>query len=317
MNVEFENTSTTGNLAAIAAAVGCQLEQGVLRVPEHLGRGYVKEVVFNPQMVLMIRQYELEEELVLKRKGGMDKGRELLVLSFHNLYRVADHSNRLPTVQVTTAETQYEDFFPSRSQVNTIVLIINVNLLRDLLNPGEDDSFLQAILSGRRSFLYEEVISPEMQDIADEMLNSRVAPPMQQLFYRIKVEQLIFLLFTELLKRENPPSSPFNVHDVKKIYELRNDIVSDLSVKPNLPALAESSGMSESKVKRMFKQIFGTSIYDYYQVQRMERAAYLLREEKVSVSEAGYQLGFSNLSHFGRLFERFKGVKPKKYAKPG
>jgi AraC-like DNA-binding protein len=77
--------------------------------------------------------------------------------------------------------------------------------------------------------------------------------------------------------------------------------------------LAEFANMSLSKLKRIFKQIFGDSIFNYYQTFRMQEAARLLKEEKLSVSEAGYRLGFSNLSHFSRVFEQHMGMKPKKY----
>jgi AraC-like DNA-binding protein len=46
----------------------------------------------------------------------------------------------------------------------------------------------------------------------------------------------------------------------------------------------------------------------------MQEAARLLRVRRLSVSEVGYALGFSNLSHFSRLFEQHIGLKPKKYA---
>ena len=184
-----------------------------------------------------------------------------------------------------------------------------------MLNPKDESSFLQVILSGRQPFLFEEVISPAMQQIADEILTRKITPELQSLFYRIKMEELIFLLFTELIKREHLSESPININDVKIIYLVRDKILADLSINPNLTELARFSGMSESKIKRLFKQIFGNSIYNYYQSIRIDQAAYLIKDRKLSVSEAGYQIGFSNLSHFGRIFEKFKGVKPKKYAK--
>lgn len=70
-------------------------------------------------------------------------------------------------------------------------------------------------------------------------------------------------------------------------------------------------------MKDLFRQVFGDSIYNYYQTARMEEAAYLLKHKNYSVSEAGYQLGFSNLSHFTRLFERHHQQKPQKYALGG
>lgn len=54
-------------------------------------------------------------------------------------------------------------------------------------------------------------------------------------------------------------------------------------------------------------------IYDYYQLMRMREAARLIREEKLTVTEAGYQMGFENLGHFSKIFEKHIGKKPKKY----
>jgi AraC-like DNA-binding protein len=46
----------------------------------------------------------------------------------------------------------------------------------------------------------------------------------------------------------------------------------------------------------------------------MEEAAFLLRQTGYSVSEVGYGLGFTNLSHFSRLFQRHYNINPKKYS---
>jgi len=122
------------------------------------------------------------------------------------------------------------------------------------------------------------------------------------------------LLFTALLKRKNTAISTLNKLDVQKIYKIRDQILKNLDTPPNLKVLAQVAGFSESKLKRLFKQIFGNSLYDYYQVFRMKEAARLLKEHKLSVSEVGYKLGFSNLSHFSRVFEKHLGLKPKKYS---
>ena len=71
--------------------------------------------------------------------------------------------------------------------------------------------------------------------------------------------------------------------------------------------------MNELKLRRLFTQVFGMGIYDCYQHLRMKEAARLLREEKLTVSEAGYQMGFENLGHFTKVFEKHIGKKPKKY----
>jgi AraC-like DNA-binding protein len=90
-----------------------------------------------------------------------------------------------------------------------------------------------------------------------------------------------------------------------------------MSQPPQLNALAKMAGMSETKMKQLFKQVFGDTIYNYYQNERMHEAGFLLKHAGYSVSETGYRLGFSNLSHFSRLFEKHYGVTPKKYTLTG
>jgi AraC-like DNA-binding protein len=86
-------------------------------------------------------------------------------------------------------------------------------------------------------------------------------------------------------------------------------------VPPIIKNLASQIGMSESKFKRLFKQIFGDSFFSYYQKFRMKEAARLIKENRMSVSEVGFSLGFSNLSHFAKVFQEHVGMKPKSFQK--
>ena len=84
---------------------------------------------------------------------------------------------------------------------------------------------------------------------------------------------------------------------------------------PVIAQLAKEACMSESKLKRIFRQVFGDSIFNYYQMRRIQRAAQMLKEGYGSISDVGYALGFTNLSHFTRIFERTIGMKPKAFSK--
>ncbi|WP_236705154.1 helix-turn-helix transcriptional regulator [Hymenobacter sp. AT01-02] len=95
---------------------------------------------------------------------------------------------------------------------------------------------------------------------------------------------------------------------------MHEQLLTDLSTPPVLRELAQQAAMSETKLKQLFKQTFGNSVYTYFQQARMKEAAFLLKQGQRSVAEVGYELGFSNLSHFSRLFEKHYGLNPKRYA---
>lgn len=317
MIFEFAASEHIGMLSAFAKAIGSKVENGIVELPEHLGNGYMKGLDLGPQIRMMIRQYELKEDLVFRRSAS-GKATKVVVIAFHDFFNPsADTKPPLPFVQITTAGIDYEDFFPVNSTINTIIIAVNVDLLKELLHPEEEDVLFQTIIYGNQPFLYEELISPQMQALANQIVTTDPARPLTHFFYRLKAEELIYLLFTELLKRREAPAHTLNVADVKTIYQVKDKILAHIDHPPKLEELAKFSGMSESKLKRLFKQIFGKNIYDYYQSFRMTEAAYLLKEKGLSVSETGYQLGFSNLSHFTRVFEKYIGLKPKQYSSKG
>ncbi len=147
------------------------------------------------------------------------------------------------------------------------------------------------------------------------MLAQHSTDPLLSFYLTIKGQELVYQFMSELLKRETKAVYPLRDDDGKTLFVVRDQLVQDLSRAPNMPHLASVAGMSESKLRRLFRQVFGMSPYDYYQTVRMHEAARLLREAKLSVSEAGYQLGFENLSHFTRVFKQHLSQKPKQYAK--
>lgn len=102
--------------------------------------------------------------------------------------------------------------------------------------------------------------------------------------------------------------------DIKRLYKVKDQLLQNIEKAPTIAKLSNFSGMSETKLKRLFNQVFGKSIFKYFQNYRMQKAARLLNEG-LSVSEVGYQLGFSNLGHFTKVFEEVIGVKPKRYSK--
>ncbi len=74
--------------------------------------------------------------------------------------------------------------------------------------------------------------------------------------------------------------------------------------------LVRKSGMNADKLKKGFKEMFGTTIFDFYQGQRMEHARYLLYEKGLSVTEVSDMLGYSSISHFSTAFKKHTGLKP-------
>nr|WP_315223782.1 AraC family transcriptional regulator [uncultured Flavobacterium sp.] len=321
--MDFNDNEEGALINLLAKSTGIPLVNGVLNFPPHIGTGYIRRLKINHKMHIFIRKFELKEERIVRREN-IENDKNLVIIGFHNIIKckndVADNPSgllfsktNLPSALISSVGLDEEVIIPANVKTSSIVIAVYSDYLKELLDAGENCNIIQTIISGDQSFLFEEIISPEIQDLAAEIVNATIEEQLHVLYFRAKAEQLIYLLLVELLKRNENSLGMINTGDVKIIYRVRDRILENVNEPPRLEDLVMFSGMSKSKLQNLFKQVFGNSIYNYYQSFRMRQAAEMIHE-RVSISEVGYHMGFSNLSHFTRMFEKHIGVKPKKYA---
>jgi AraC-like DNA-binding protein len=70
------------------------------------------------------------------------------------------------------------------------------------------------------------------------------------------------------------------------------------------------SGVSEAHFARSFKDAYGLPPHRYLLTRRIERAAALLRETDLAITEIAFQTGWSSLGTFGRTFRDITGESP-------
>lgn len=77
--------------------------------------------------------------------------------------------------------------------------------------------------------------------------------------------------------------------------------------------LADAAHMSVPSLYRYFRNELGITPLHFIHHQRMNEARRLLNDPRRSVTDVSFAMGFSSVSHFIQLFERFAGVTPKQY----
>ena len=79
--------------------------------------------------------------------------------------------------------------------------------------------------------------------------------------------------------------------------------------------VAAESCLSESYFSRLFKKVEGVTFSQYLQRIRIGEAKKLLRKTDWSVTTIAFDVGFVNLSHFNRIFQKIEHCTPKTYRK--
>ena len=80
-------------------------------------------------------------------------------------------------------------------------------------------------------------------------------------------------------------------------------------------SMASHVGFERSYLYRIFMHGVGMSPSDYLRKFRLERAAELLKDGRLSVTEVAEAVGFSDISHFHRAFRNQYGTTPMLYRK--
>ncbi|MDX8568922.1 AraC family transcriptional regulator [Elizabethkingia sp. HX XZB] len=288
--------------------LGAEIENRRLDIPTKFGKGYCRGFVFNEHIRMIISNYELYEDLTIENPD-IDITRKMIFFKFQNIFS----KSGIPSVMIGTSRLNTDDVISIHSNTATINIEIDARYLDNLFYSYEKSPILKGLLQNTQPYLFEQVLYPSLQEIINDIIADKIEEVFELFFLRVKAEELICRLLMELDKRDEKQLYALNVHDIEAIYKIRALIIEDLGVPPVIGELSVLAGMSPTKLKRLFSQIFGNSIFSYYQDLRMKEAAILLNEKKYSVSEVGYRLGFTNLGHFSRIFKQHIGMSPKKY----
>jgi AraC-like DNA-binding protein len=92
-----------------------------------------------------------------------------------------------------------------------------------------------------------------------------------------------------------------------------NLLTSDPSRDWKVTELAQTTGVSETSLRRLFKDFQHESIHEFLQRSRVDQARQLLCDKRLSVKEIAMRLNFSSEFYFSRFFKKHTGVSPRHF----
>lgn len=132
----------------------------------------------------------------------------------------------------------------------------------------------------------------------------------QQKHIQTPAEKLLLEIYRTYVAEQKKTKVPDWVHELRYLIEHKLD--SSLT----LQELAQNVQVNPSYLSREFSRYFeNASFSEYLQQQRIEKALEFLQTSPYSLSEIAYLTGFSDQSHFTRVFKKQKGLTPSQYKK--
>ncbi|MEO6915294.1 MAG: AraC family transcriptional regulator [Chitinophagaceae bacterium] len=176
-------------------------------------------------------------------------------------------------------------------------------LAHDILHFQHKSSFTKILpLCGRTRILLES------------LLNHNYTESLQNIFINAQTQMLLLYSLECMVGEKDVESFSCkflaNEADRDKIARAREILIDQIGEPITIKELSRKVAMNECYLKKGFKELFGTTIFDFYQSQRMEHARYLLYEKGLSVTDVSMLLGYSSISHFSTAFKKHTGLKP-------
>ncbi|MBN9382245.1 MAG: helix-turn-helix transcriptional regulator [Chitinophagaceae bacterium] len=289
-----------------------------VKIPPSVGEGDLTALHFADDFHVNFQFYQLDVPLEVIKEHSFEPT-DLAYIVFYQLQlpekawlRGEEVVYDQEGVNIYTQSIDATLRFPAGTRRSVVCLRISRRRLQEMMG-CQDKDYLGKLLQPSNSFFINEQLTTDMRDVLGELQVPPAARSLQQLFYHTRVLQLIYLLMERLNKRAFLPNKNSDPLHIARIFNARAMLVSDLSSPPTIASLARHVLLSESLLKQSFREMFGVSIYQYFQRMRLDRARRLLAENNRTVKEVAYELGFTNTGHFSRLFERTFHVKPKKF----
>ncbi len=168
--------------------------------------------------------------------------------------------------------------------------------------------------SHRSSFTKILPLCGKTRMVLEGVLNHSFAGSLENIYINAQMQMLLLYSLDCMIgeKAVDTIGCKFlaNEADREKITKAREILLQHIGEPITIKELSRKVAINECYLKKGFKEMFGTTVFDFYQSQRMEHAKYLLYEKGLSVTEVSLLLGYSSISHFSTAFKKHTGLKP-------
>lgn len=120
------------------------------------------------------------------------------------------------------------------------------------------------------------------------------------------------ILDVKHMQRRANKSAPKNDPRITAVVDY---IITHPAINLTREQMCEMADVSESTLRRLFKENTGKTIYDFIKETKMTNAARRLLVTNEQISAIAYDLGYEIPSYFGKCFKEVFGISPQEYRK--
>ena len=153
-----------------------------------------------------------------------------------------------------------------------------------------------------------------MKGIVSDLLHCELAGSLRSIVLEAKILEFLALQLDMLVKEKDlVVQSDFKKSDRDTLFSLREYLERTYHQDHSLRSLSRQFGLNEFKLKKGFKSLFKTTVFEFIHELKMDHARHILISGEKFVSEVSGMVGYKNPNHFSTAFKKRFGVNPAKF----
>lgn len=311
----------------MSGSMGMPLRNDTMQLPSSLGKGYFRFLQLPNKMEALLMDLDLKDDFWFNR-GRTNREHYIFVceeiLNGDRVVididgdRVVNSDERIAGMHLFGFLSDLRQFVSRGSRVRGFRVVVSTEWLASYLRIDKMEDVLQRYLQLKAGRMHMRAMDPDSLRMLNEILDHPHELTVDELaFIQNRVMMVLEGFFAWMYETmtSNPRLQKIAREDIDRIRQVEEYLLQDLSAAPGIEELARSAAMSATRLKTLFRQVYGIPPYEYFQQHRMLKAKELLRSSKIPVQEIGRSLGYSNMSNFTLAFRKVFGVNPSEIRK--
>ncbi len=311
--ISYSQISFDKVVAQLANSFQTKVDNNKIEFQHSNVSGSCKAYLLEKGLSAMVCNYFTDSEVIIDRIPCKEFGiiihfAEMIMEDCDVTYNVNDreiksYCRNYFALRVISTQGSHKLVFPGKCQIKSI----SVFLEKEWIDKNLSGAF-QKVISYLREINYlKEFMNTRQRKLFDEIFSCqqrKEAYP--EIFIKSRMLNMLDNLLRNFKHRNLPePADHLSEKDFEMIQKVEFTLMENIETGfPSIEKLSRLALMSESKLKKLFKQAFGMGMYEYFQKHRLARAKELIETGKYNITEIGQRIGYQNLGNFSAAFKK-------------
>lgn len=302
IKIEYNVTGYEDLMRQIARVLQLKVQSGALVFSPQVANGGVKLLKLPNGLETLLFDYTPVQDIIFNKKKTTT---EFFTLRIDDITG-ANGTNKA-SIFFGSNTPEWYHLAGANAHQRSVHIVMSKDWLHRMLGREESGDTLLNFISLKSPAYHYDPLDVEYRRILTEIFIPATNTDFECLVVQNRVMLIMERFFTRLSKKisDVDVSLKLSAEEIVRLKLVEQSLLSDFSsLPPGINQLSRTAAMSPSKLKILFKKMYGLPIYQYFQKHRMNKAKAMLLSKKYTLQQVADELGYNTVNEFSKTFKK-------------